>query len=233
MRRVLTTLACVAAVAGFCQSAEGLTYEVTIEDMMKGGPATGQPLTPPVAVVHGPGYSLFAPGAAATPGLEILAEEGMTVDLVAEANSSGDVYEVAVGGGPFFETETFTIDGEPGDRFSVVTMLARSNDLITGLHDIVLPVAGVLVFEETNVYDAGTEMNTGLVEHIPFYGNAFAGPDEGGVVTMISGYSILDDPDEGVIEYEFPPSARITIEVVGPTATQSETWGSIKTLYGN
>ena len=213
---------------GFAQAE---LYEVLIEDLIEGGPEMGQPFTPPLVVVHGAGYSLFAEGDFATAGLEALAEDGVTADLEAEALASPDVYDVEIGSGPFFGSALVEIEGTPGDLLSLVTMLARSNDLFTGVADVVLPAAGSVVIEPTGVYDAGTEENTGLVEHIPFYGNPFMGPDEDNPIAMISSYEVGNDEKYGVIRFEFPPSARITIRVLEGTPADFETWGAIKALY--
>ena len=51
-------------------------YTIQIENLVPGGPETGQPMTPSVGVVHGPGYTLWMPGGMATAGLELQAEEG-------------------------------------------------------------------------------------------------------------------------------------------------------------
>jgi hypothetical protein len=230
LRFALIALALAAVVGGAFQ-ASALEYEVKIENMIPGGPEMGQPLTPPVVVVHGPGYSLFNVGVYATAGLEALAEDGVTADLVSEATASPDVYAVAVGGGPFFDMVTVQISGDAGDLLSLAAMLARSNDLFTGLHDVALPGSGSVVIDPTNVYDAGTEENTGLVEDIPFYGNSFVGPDEMQPISMISTYSVVNDPVYKMLDYEFPPSARITITVMDPTPTEKSTWGGIKDLF--
>ncbi len=222
----LALLICVPVV-----SAGALTYEVAIENMIPGGPEMGQPMTPPVVVVHGAGYTLFDAGELATAGLELLAEDGMTADLVAEAEANADVQQVVVGGGPFFGTEIVQVTGNPGELLSLVTMLARSNDLITGIHDVALPASGSVEILPTGVYDAGTEQNTGMVEHIPFYGNSLVGPEEDAVISMISEYAVLNDPDYKEIRYTFPPSARVRITVIEPTPAEEVTWGSVKALF--
>jgi len=63
-------------------------YEVIITDEIPGGMATGQPFSPPVCAIHDAGYSLFMPGAMASPGLEIVAREGNPTMLAAEAMAS-------------------------------------------------------------------------------------------------------------------------------------------------
>jgi hypothetical protein len=216
---------------GLALPAGAALYEVQIDNLIPGGPETGQALTPPVVVVHGPGYTLFAEGDYASLGLEKLAEDGETADLVAEAMADPDVYQVVVGGGPFFGTEIVQVEGMPGDLLSLATMLARSNDLFTGLSAVALPAAGSVAVEPTGVYDAGTEENTGLIEHIPFYGNAHVGPDEDNPIAMISDYKVLNDPAAGILSFTFPPSARITITRLDPTPTEDSSWGRIRSLF--
>jgi hypothetical protein len=207
-------------------------YEVTVTDLISGGPATGQPMSPPVGIVHGAGYAVFALGAPASPGLEAVAEEGDFSTLVAEAMGDADVYDVATGPGPFFDVSTFMVEGSPGDLLSVVMMLGRTNDLFTGLAALPLPADMTpAVVEPTTVWDAGTEQNTGMIEHIPFYGNANAGPDENGVVATIDTYSVVNDPDYGTLVWDFPPAARITVQRLDPTPTEDGNWSAVKRLY--
>ena len=229
MNRLAIALGCSSLVLAGAASAA--TYTITVEDLVPGGVATGQPLSPPVAVVHDGSYSLFAAGAAASPGLEIVARDGNPMTLVMEAEGASGVSYVTTGSaGPFFDSVQFTIDGNPGDLFSVAMMLGRTNDLITGIHDVVLPTSDTVVMM-TNAYDAGVEMNTGMIEDIPFYGNSGVGPDEDGVIAMINSYTIFNDPDFGQLDFTFPPAARITIEPGNTTPVETTTWGAIKGLY--
>ena len=207
-------------------------YEITVENLIPGGPATGQPMTPPVGIVHGPGYDVFNLGAPVSPGLEIVAEDGDPTTLIGEANANPDVIDVNTGGGPFFDMTSFFVEGSPGDLFSLVTMLARTNDLFTGVQDVALPADQIpLVIEPTTVWDAGSEVNTGMIEHIPFYGNGFVGPDEFSVVTVATSFVVVNDPDHGALTWQFPPAARITIELLDPTATVAESFSGVKSLY--
>lgn len=179
----------------------------------------GQPLTPPVAVVHGDGYVLFEVGAAASAGLEALAEDGMTDALVAEAEANGDVSQVVVGGSaPTFARYSFFIEGNPGDLFSVASMFARTNDIYVGVSGMTLPDGANAVSMDLQTYDSGTEVNTGMVEDIPAYGNVGVGTTENGVVSTISAFTIVNDPTNGVEEFSWPPAAQLTITPM-PDAT--------------
>lgn len=183
-----------------------MVYHVEIKDL---DPL--QPLTPPVAIVHDSGYEIFAVGEASTPGLEAVAEEGNPEILVEEASADPHVKSVVVGGagGNFFGAKFYVI-GEPGDLLSIASMFARTNDNFIGLSSMPLPSSNDPVVMQFEAYDAGTEVNTGLASDVPFYGG-HEGPDEGGVVQVANQYAIVDDPDMGVIEFNWPPSAMITI----------------------
>ncbi|MDP8245633.1 MAG: spondin domain-containing protein [Candidatus Hinthialibacter antarcticus] len=184
-----------------------LVYHIEVRDL-----EPGQPLTPPVAVVHDAGYQLFAINGPATPGLETLAEDGHPNMLVDEANASSSVQSVHVGGSaPTFGSFKFFIDAEPGDLFSLVSMFARTNDNFIGVSSMALPGEGAPVEIDADVYDAGTEMNTGLIAHIPAYGNEFVGEEENGTIQIANAFTIQDDPANGQENFTWPPSAKIII----------------------
>lgn len=216
--RIASTLILGLIVFGAAASAgQAMVYHVEIVDL-----DPGQPLTPPVAVVHGSGYALFETGMAATPGLEMLAEDGLTDALIEEAQASAGVRQALVGGGgPTFASFKFLIEGEPGDLFSYASMFARTNDVFTGLSGVALPPAGMPLTLDAMAYDAGTEVNTGLAAHIPAYGNVDAGETENGTVQPIEMFSIMDDPDAGMIDFAWPPAAQVIITPM-PNAIEYE-----------
>lgn len=223
--RLLAAVLCTVPLA----SAGADTYTIMIENLIPGGPDTGQPLTPPLAVIHEAGYLPWAPGASATAGLELQAEDGDPTVLKGEADASAFVHSTVVGSGPFFDVDIFEVEGVPGDLISISTMLARTNDIITGISGMMLPVDEMEVM--TRAWDAGTEENTGLIAHIPFYGNPGVGPDEKELIEEINLYVVIDDPDHGALTWEFPPVARITITRMMATPTEETTWGAIKSLF--
>jgi hypothetical protein len=211
------------------QAVHAEQYTITVEDLVVGGPDTGQPLSPPVAAVHDAGYTMWEPGGMASPGLEIVARDGNPMTLEAEAMASPNVFDVAVGDGPFFDSVEFSIEGDPGQLLSIACMLGRTNDLITGIHDVALPAADPIEME-TTAYDAGVEENTGLAEHIPFYGNPGVGPDESMPIEMISLFVVHNDPMFGELTWTFPPAANITVELTA-TPVEASTWGAIKSAW--
>ncbi len=228
--RISAAVSLAMVIATFASLARAATYEVTIEDQIPGGPDTGQPFSPPVAVVHDSGYSEWEPGAFASPGLEQVAREGNPAILQMEAQSSPDVHSVVVGTGPYFTSQTIFVTGNPGDLFSVAWMLGRTNDLFSGLHDVSLPASGSLDLD-TQAWDSGTEVNTGLIQDIPFYGNHNVGPNEHNPIAAISTYTIFNDPVYGVLTWNFPPTGHVTIQVLGTTPVATSSWGRVKQLY--
>jgi hypothetical protein len=211
-------------------TALGMSYEVTIVNQIPGGPDTGQPFSPPVAVVHNSGYSEFMPGEAASPGLERVAREGDPSLLRMEAEGDPNVYSVVVGTGPYFDMQVLHISGSPGELFSAAWMLGRTNDLFSGVFDVTLPADGS-VEVETSAWDSGTEVNTGLAMDIPFYGGHNVGPDEDGTISETLSYTVHDDPVYGKLGWHFPPVARVTIRAEEGTPTAATTWGAVKSLY--
>jgi hypothetical protein len=212
-------------------TALALTYEITIYNEIPGGLATGQPFSPPVVVVHDATYSQWMPGAFASPGLITVAEEGNPAMLAMEAEASAGVAHVVVGDGPFFDPQVILIEGQPGDLLSVAWMLGRTNDLISGLYDVVLPDLDTDLDLLAYAYDAGSEVNTGLIADLGFYGNPMTGPDESNPIALIDSYTVYDDPDYGVLSWDFPPCGRVVIVPMEPTATTPATWSGVKALF--
>jgi hypothetical protein len=228
--RQTAVLAALALATVLSASAGATNYEVVVENLIPGGLDTGQPFSPPVTVVHNAGYSQWADGAMASPGLELVAREGDPTLRAAEAMGDANVYSVVVGTGPFFGSQSIMIEGNPGDLFSVAWMLGRTNDLFAGLHDVVLPASGSMSMD-TMVWDSGTEVNTGMIEDLGFYGFPNTGPDEDNPIAAISSYSVVNDPDYGQLTWNFPPSARVTITVMDPTAADENSISQIKSIY--
>ncbi len=223
-------LAALVLIVALGATARAMTYEITIVNDIPGGLETGQPFSPPVCVVHDAGYSLFEPGAMASPGIILVAEEGDPGVLSMEAQASANASAVVVGAGPFFDPQTIDIQGEPGDLFSAAWMLGRTNDLFTGVHDVVLPMTGTIEMT-TTVWDAGSEVNTGLIQDLGFYGHPMTGPDEMNPIMAIDSYAVHDDPTYGELTWDFPPAAHVVITAMGATPADESTMGEVKTLY--
>ena len=146
------------------------SFEVTITNL-----TNAQPLSPVAVIAHQTGYSVFGIGAAATVGLETLAEGGDNSTLIGEAAADTMVMATASGVAPIGPagSETITIqvlESElPGLTISTSTMLVNTNDAITGVNGVVVSslAAGDSVSLRSIAYDAGTEANTEAAAHIP------------------------------------------------------------------
>lgn len=136
------------------------TYDVTITNL-----TSGQPITPGVFAAHAGDYSMFSTGAAATSGLQQLAENGGVPSLAAEVAANGSVVSSAVIGaapvGPGGSTSgSIEIVGD-ASRFSLASMLVCTNDGFGGLDGVKLPKnIGDQASYNAGAYDAGTELNT-------------------------------------------------------------------------
>jgi Spondin_N len=152
------------------------TYRVTLVNL-----TDGQPFSPPVAATHDRDMRMFRVGRLASDELAAIAQAGNQLPMFNLFNSSADVTEaVDVGApltrvgtvvdppgpmGPFFDTATFEITAERGDRLSLATMLICTNDGFLGLDSVRLPSHGARAFL-INGYDAGRENNTQDSQHL-------------------------------------------------------------------
>ncbi len=147
-------------------------YEVTITNLTE-----GQPLSPPVAVTHRTGVTLFQRGAPASEAIEAIAETGdQSIAVAALDGAAGVTHVVDVGApltpagavvGSFTDSVTFEIDASRGDRLSFATMLICTNDGFAGVNSLRLPKAGAgTAIHYVRAHDAGTERNTERSQHI-------------------------------------------------------------------
>ena len=144
------------------------SYRVTIANL-----AAGQPLTPPLVVLHGAEASLVEAGAPASEGLQQLAENGNAQVLVDALSGAEGVGSVAVGEHPIVaggipgaaeipSVATLEVSG-PAEAglISVASMLICTNDGFSIVHDAPLPSeVGETATFFSHAYDAGTEINT-------------------------------------------------------------------------
>lgn len=149
---------------------EKATYKVTIENL-----TPGQPFSPPVVATHRSKLQMFRVGETASPELEAIAEDGNQIPMFDLFNDAKRVTEAVDIGRPltpsgqvvgdFTDAVTFDIESGEDDRLSMATMLICTNDGFTGLDRIHLPSKGAII-RWPNGYDAGTEDNTELSQHI-------------------------------------------------------------------
>ena len=96
--------------------------------------------------------------------------------------------------------------------------------------DVMLPASGFIEFE-TMVWDAGSEVNTGLAADLGFYGNPMTGPDEMNPIAAVTSYAVQDDPMFGMLSWTFPPSAHVRITHMGSVPAERASWSEVKTLF--
>jgi hypothetical protein len=165
------------------------------------------PLSPGAfAVFNGAKNPILTPGKPASPGVELIAEDGFPMteaaDLSADRHVADSGVFVADDGllEPAFAagaSGTFRFSATPGQRLSLATMFVQSNDFFFAdsgngikLFDGVTPISGDIT-SEIALWDAGTEQDTapGTGEFQKPVQDATAtnvGPQEDGVVTLAS-----------------------------------------------
>lgn len=131
------------------------TYRVTIQNL-----TTGQPFSPPIAATHAPSIRMFEVGAAASPQLQEIAENGNPEPMATLLAGLSGVSDTAVLGGPILpgQSATLLIAARAGDVLSLSTMLICTNDGFTGVSAVALGSGSQTV--SRGAYDAGTEANT-------------------------------------------------------------------------
>ena len=196
-------------------------YRVTITNLTK-----GQTFTPVLIASHTPATRIFAPGTAASPQLQVLAEEGDTAMLAALLRgTSTTVGEVVTGPPPLAglqtpgTTRTYDISG--GGTFtqlSLAAMLIPTNDAFVGANSVTLPSGFDPIVVDLLAYDSGTEINDELCASIP--GPSFTecgGPGGGGRPGRGEGAVTVHNGMHGVGTMSAPlrdwrgPVARVTI----------------------
>ncbi|MEN8683708.1 spondin domain-containing protein, partial [Marivita sp.] len=175
-------------------------------------PEGGTFLTPFWFGLHNGTFDLGDVGDAASPGLEALAEDG-SFDAIAAELTGADAG--AVGGavfgnaGPIATSEVATtlldVDGMSLPYISLAAMLLPSNDAFIGTldaielygedGDFIGPVT--LTFDGTDVYDAGTEVNTELDAAFINQTGPNTGETEGGVITQHPGFNGSEGNPDG------------------------------------
>lgn len=162
-------------------------------------------LAPGAATVNSSSTSaMFMAGQVASPGLEIMAEDGGGLLLAAEASAVSGVKDAFAFGVPDGSTEpgpltpgnsySFEIRGEEGDYLNFATMFVQSNDLFLApaqegldlFDESGLPRSGDIT-SEVLVWDAGTEVNQepGLsIDQAPRQSGPNVGEVENGVVRL-------------------------------------------------
>jgi hypothetical protein len=161
-----TALSGVGAVAAADMEGEA-TYRVTVANL-----ASGQPLTPPLVVLHGAETSIVEAGVAASEGLQQLAENGDPQVLIDALSADESVAAVAVGEHPVVSggipgaaevpsIATLEVSGPAESRISIASMLICTNDGVSIVQNGELPAeVGQRAVFYSDALDVGTERNT-------------------------------------------------------------------------
>lgn len=138
---------------------------------------TGQPLSPLAVIAHDDSFRAFMVGAAASNGLEVLAEGGDNSALLDEVEGRAEASGSDPVGPGASDLITLELDNDStADTFiTVMTMLVNTNDAFTGVNalDISGMSVGDRVVRDAIAYDSGTEANSEAAGTIP-------GPADGG-----------------------------------------------------
>jgi len=230
-------------------TANALQVRVTVENL---APANGTLFTPVWVGLHDGSFDLFNPGEAASTQLERLAEDGNPGPLSASFNgvSQGVVFGPGLGAGtpPVFApgaSSSIVLDFAEGDDpifLSFASMLLPSNDAFFAnanprqlriYDDGELRSSMTYVFG-SNIWDAGTEVNTELASDTPVLGQSVpdTGLVEGGVVSRHAGFipggNILTAFPGADFTQQNYPVALITVSPV----PEPETWAMMLTALG-
>lgn len=161
-------------------------------------------LTPVWFGFHDNSFDLFNGGEAASAGLEAIAEDGNAAGLDTElvaADTDGQGGIITGSQGPIQTREqtstTVNVNASSNSYLSLAAMLLPSNDAFIGTDEAVQLFdangdflgAQTLDFLGTDVYDAGTEVNTELDAAFINQTGPNTGVDEGGVVHLHPGFN--------------------------------------------
>ena len=177
-----------------------------------------QPMGPTFVVVHNSAATeLFTLGGTAGAGLTYLAEEGSPAILVNEyTGATGVKSATGEGSAPLYEGQTREFTVETDDDYpylSLASMAVNTNDCFAGYNKI-RPSDGMVLYSPG--YDAGTEVNDELCDHIPgpgCAGNTNKTDDAGageGVILVHRGMFGIGDLAQSTYDWR-NPMLRISI----------------------
>jgi hypothetical protein len=168
-------------------------YEVRITNN-----TNAQVLTPPLVVVHNPGFQIFMVGGVPTPGLKAIAETGNSAKLAEELSAQQAVKRTIKGEAAIMpgQTISLSINAKPWEQLSVMGMLATTNDGVYAAQGMQL--YNYSSTAEANAYDAGSEANTERCDDIP--GPPCGGASNHEVINGAEGFITLHRGFHGVNE---------------------------------
>ncbi len=214
MRRIaLGALVVLTAAALLTPSAQGTgkkkhrSWEITVTNL-----TAGQPLSPPLLVVHSKRADVWSVRTIANHGVAAVAEDANNAVLESALPRLPGIQTVETGGGgpiPPGATRTYTVQTRGNfDRLTVLTMLVNTNDGFTGLDSVKVRNST----RSTMAYDAGSERNNERAAYIPgpCCNNHFVRDPEGAPIGMHEGITGRGDLDPAVYDWN-GPVARIQV----------------------
>lgn len=207
-----------------------LSYSVKVTNL-----TAAQPLSPFAYALHKASFKPFTVGMAASVGVEVIAESGVTADYLSEARADAAVIiadattgMTAPGNYKEFTLTAMVPTAEESEFYlSVLSMLVNTNDALAGLNSLALNQLAIGQSRTIDAlsYDAGTENNTELQASIP--GPAAGGEgfnaqrdDIANQVTLHPGVITRDDGNTDSVLTQMHrwdnPVARITITRLAP-----------------
>jgi len=191
-------------------------YDVTITNVTR-----GTVFTPIYVVSQTASLNLFELGQPASDELAALAEGGDFSLLEAAIGDDPRVVATANSGGPLLPGDSVTVRVKAArhhGRISVLSMMLPTNDGFIALKDVRTPGYYRSASYNSPGYDAGSEPNDELCDHIPGGGNcAGAGGSPGvggeGYVHIHAGIHGIGDLDADAHDWR-NPAAHITIKRV-------------------
>ncbi len=195
-----------------------IPFQITLENLTNPSPNSGQPFSPPVFVTHDGTLNLFEVGAAASFGIQQVAEEGDNGTLLSDLNTQlgTSILDIVVAtASPLLpgQSVSFTINADAAHPFlSAVWMLGRTNDGFSGfVSRNLLPVQQTFTLDS---FDAGTEVNNESALFLPALGGILNDPEGGVVTTPHPGIQGIADAPLSWGWQE--PVARVTVSAVAP-----------------
>ncbi len=213
----------------------GLGLDVTVRNVMK-----GQPITPPVVIVHTGSLVSLPEDPEAISGLPALAESGDPSGFAAavaewEGVKSATIMDVEGPLPPGSEATQMGVMASPGDYVSVIGMLACTNDAITYATARLPADGGSYAMSSGAVWDAGTEANDETRATVPCLGGAAAGLSDGlaeGVIAIHPG--IVGEADLSKDDHGWDgPGMHIFVTPAGEAAPEAVEFGlTLENLTG-
>ena len=213
--------------AGQVMAQSSPSLDVTVRNV-----TAGQPLTPPVVIVHNGSLVSLPEDPEAIMGFEALAESGdpsAFAAAVAEYDGVKSATVIPVDG-PIpggMEATAGAISAMPGDFVSVISMLACTNDAVSYGTAVVSQDGGGYAMSSGAVYDAGTEVNDETSATVPCLGGAAAGVSEGlgeGKVAVHPGIEGMADLSKEMHGWD-GPAMQILVTPSGQVAPEMADFG--------